>query len=81
MTGPASRLTSYPTPGSASRAPTSPEPKTVSASDSLGLAIVRTIAETHGGQAQAANRASGGADVWITLPQVAGRAAYASTES
>ena len=47
----------------------------------LGLAIVRTIAETHGGQAQAANRASGGADVWITLPQVAGRAAYVSTES
>jgi signal transduction histidine kinase len=35
----------------------------------LGLAIVRTIAETHGGQAQATNHARGGADVWITLPQ------------
>jgi two-component system OmpR family sensor kinase len=34
----------------------------------LGLAIVRTIAEAHGGQAHAANDASGGADVWITHP-------------
>jgi signal transduction histidine kinase len=34
----------------------------------LGLAIVRAIAEAHGGQAHAANLASGGADVWITLP-------------
>jgi signal transduction histidine kinase len=33
----------------------------------LGLAIVRTIAEAHGGSAHAANRA-GGADVWIALP-------------
>jgi signal transduction histidine kinase len=37
----------------------------------LGLAIVRTIAEAHGGQANAANRAGGGADVWITLPAAA----------
>ncbi len=34
----------------------------------LGLAIVRTIAELHGGSAGAANRAHGGADVWIELP-------------
>ena len=32
----------------------------------LGLAIVRTIAEAHGGSARAAT--DGGADVWITLP-------------
>jgi signal transduction histidine kinase len=34
----------------------------------LGMAIIRTIAELHGGRADAANRAGGGADVWITLP-------------
>jgi two-component system, OmpR family, sensor kinase len=34
----------------------------------LGLAIVRTIAEAHNGQARASNAATGGADVWITLP-------------
>ena len=34
----------------------------------LGLAIVRTIAEAHNGQAHATNAATGGADVWITLP-------------
>jgi signal transduction histidine kinase len=34
----------------------------------LGLAIVRTIAEAHNGQAHATNTATGGADVWITLP-------------
>ena len=33
----------------------------------LGLAIVRTIAEAHGGSAHAANRAPG-ADVWLSLP-------------
>ena len=33
----------------------------------LGLAIVRTIAEAHGGPAHAANRAPG-ADVWLSLP-------------
>jgi signal transduction histidine kinase len=32
------------------------------------MAIIRTIAELHGGRADAANRAGGGADVWITLP-------------
>jgi hypothetical protein len=34
----------------------------------LGLSIVRAIAELHGGRADAANRPSGGADVWLTLP-------------
>lgn len=34
----------------------------------LGLAIVDTIARAHGGQANAANRPGGGADVWVTLP-------------
>lgn len=35
----------------------------------LGLSIVRTIAELHGGEAGAANRPAGGADVWIALPR------------
>jgi signal transduction histidine kinase len=35
----------------------------------LGLSIVRTIAELHGGETGAANRPAGGADVWITLPR------------
>ena len=35
----------------------------------LGLSIVRAIAEAHGGSAGAANRASDGADVWLTLPR------------
>jgi two-component system OmpR family sensor kinase len=34
----------------------------------LGLAIVRTIAQAHGGDAQASNLTAGGADVWIALP-------------
>ncbi len=34
----------------------------------LGLSIVRAIADAHGGCAGAANRHSGGADVWIALP-------------
>jgi heavy metal sensor kinase len=34
----------------------------------LGLAIVETIARAHGGAAHAANRAGGGADVWLELP-------------
>jgi two-component system, OmpR family, sensor kinase len=34
----------------------------------LGLAIVQTVARAHGGRAQAANRAGGGADVWLALP-------------
>jgi heavy metal sensor kinase len=39
-----------------------------SAGSGLGLAIVETIAHAHGGEAEAANRPAGGADVWITLP-------------
>jgi two-component system, OmpR family, sensor kinase len=34
----------------------------------LGLAIVRMIAEAHGGTAHVANRPDGGADVWMALP-------------
>jgi two-component system OmpR family sensor kinase len=34
----------------------------------LGLAIVQTIARAHGGEAHAANRPGGGADVWLALP-------------
>jgi signal transduction histidine kinase len=34
----------------------------------LGLAIVRAIAEAHGGRAGATNMPAGGADVWISLP-------------
>jgi signal transduction histidine kinase len=34
----------------------------------LGLAIVRTVARAHAGEAHAANREGGGADVWLTLP-------------
>jgi signal transduction histidine kinase len=37
----------------------------------LGMAIIRTIAELHGGSAGAANRQRGGADVWISLPAAA----------
>jgi signal transduction histidine kinase len=52
----------------------------------LGLSIVRTIAELHDGHSEAANRPSGGADVWISLPAasrpgVASRAARARTPS
>jgi signal transduction histidine kinase len=35
----------------------------------LGLAIVRAIAELHGGRTGAQNRPGGGADVWIELPR------------
>ena len=34
----------------------------------LGLSIVRRIAQAHGGDAHAANRGDGGADVWLSLP-------------
>ena len=37
----------------------------------LGLAIVQTVARAHGGEALAANRAEGGADVWLSLPSPA----------
>jgi signal transduction histidine kinase len=38
----------------------------------LGLAIVQTIAEAHGGSAHAENRDSGGADVWVSVPDQPG---------
>ena len=44
----------------------------------LGLAIVRTIAQAHGGEAGARNLDTGGADVWLRLPAV--RAFTASPE-
>jgi two-component system OmpR family sensor kinase len=52
----------------------------------LGLAIIRTIAELHGGRADAANREGGGADVWISLPvssppKVGGRPARSPTSA
>jgi heavy metal sensor kinase len=34
----------------------------------LGLAIVRAIADAHGGRARARNRPEGGADVWLDVP-------------
>ena len=34
----------------------------------IGLAIVAAIARAHGGEARAANRSGGGADVWLVLP-------------
>ena len=34
----------------------------------LGLAIVQAIARAHGGDANIANRAGGGSDVWLALP-------------
>lgn len=34
----------------------------------LGLAIVETVARAHSGEAHAANRPGGGADVWLALP-------------
>jgi signal transduction histidine kinase len=38
----------------------------------LGLAIVELIARAHGGAAGIADRADGGADVWLTLPRAIG---------
>jgi signal transduction histidine kinase len=35
----------------------------------LGLAIANVIATAHGGSAHLANRATGGADAWISLPE------------
>jgi signal transduction histidine kinase len=47
----------------------------------LGMSIVRTVAELHGGRAGAANRADRGADVWIVLPRPAGWARGATHRS
>jgi signal transduction histidine kinase len=40
----------------------------VGGANGLGLAIVAALAEAHGGNASAANRRHGGADVWAELP-------------
>ena len=45
-----------------------PDPARGPAGAGLGLSIVRMIAEAHGGTAHVANRAGGGADVWVELP-------------
>ncbi len=42
----------------------------------LGLSIVRTIAQAHGGDAHAANRPTGGADVWIVIPHRSSQALH-----
>jgi signal transduction histidine kinase len=39
-------------------------------STGLGLSIVQTVASSHAGTAGAANRAGGGADVWIGIPLI-----------
>jgi signal transduction histidine kinase len=44
------------------------DPDRSSGGSGLGLAIVAAIAEAHEGSAHAANRAGGGADVWVELP-------------
>jgi two-component system, OmpR family, sensor kinase len=44
----------------------------------LGLAIVQSIADAHGGLVTAANREGGGADVWIALEQLPAEVAATS---
>jgi signal transduction histidine kinase len=45
----------------------------------LGLAIVRSVARAHGGEAHVANRPGGGAHVWLSVPDgVAGEPAPAT---
>jgi two-component system OmpR family sensor kinase len=45
-----------------------PDAGRAGAGSGLGLSIVRSIAEAHGGSAHAANSPRGGADVWLALP-------------
>jgi signal transduction histidine kinase len=51
---------------------TRPTPDRTGRGTGLGLSIVRTIAVAHGGTAEAANAAAGGADVWLILSGVGG---------
>jgi len=44
------------------------DPARTAEGSGLGLAIVRSIARAHQGEAHAANRPSGGADIWLALP-------------
>ena len=46
-----------------------PDPGRERGGAGLGLSIVRMIAEAHGGSANAANAAGGGADVWVAVPR------------
>ena len=50
------------------------------AGEGLGLALVRQIARAHGGEAGAANRAGGGAAVWLELPEAGEEQAEAGEE-
>jgi len=54
--------------GSAFERFTRADPARARGGSGLGLAIVAAVADAHGGGAHAANRAGGGADVWIDLP-------------
>ncbi len=47
---------------------TRPDPSRSGRGTGLGLAIVQAVARSHRGTAFAANRAAGGADVWLVLP-------------
>jgi len=57
---------------------TRPDPDRGVPGSGLGLAIVRAVAVAHGGDALAANRPGGGADVWVVLPARAASQASAS---
>jgi signal transduction histidine kinase len=58
--------------GSANGATTSGAMANGRESTGLGLAVVRLIAQAHGGSARAENRPSGGARVTITIPAESG---------
>jgi two-component system OmpR family sensor kinase len=45
-----------------------PNPGRAGSGAGLGLSIVQVIAQAHGGRAEAANVAAGGAHVWLVLP-------------
>lgn len=46
-----------------------PNPGRAGSGAGLGLSIVQVIAQAHGGRAEAANVAAGGAHVWLVLPR------------